>query len=133
MSRPEARSLGPGSQGASIVPAFQPRPPAAGESCSVSSAPTSSSHDAAGLEDGDAVAELDHLLGVGGDQKDRAALLAQVHPDALDLGPCPDVDPARRIDQKEHVGLGGEPARDLNLLLVAAAEACRPPHRSREP
>ena len=47
---------------------------------------------------------------------------AELGPDALDLAPRADIDAARRVDHDEDARIGGEPARDLHLLLVAAGQ-----------
>ena len=81
-------------------------------------------------QDDRTVASLDDFLGFRRNQKDRRSLTRQLCPDALDLGPGSDVDAARRVDQQQDAGVGGKPARDLNLLLIAPAERSDRPSMS---
>ncbi len=43
-------------------------------------------------------------------------------PDLRDLGSRADIDAARRVDEQQDAHARGQPARDLHLLLVAAAQ-----------
>ena len=70
----------------------------------------------------DAVADVDQFLGVGRGEQDRVPPLAEIRPDALDLAPRADVDAARRVDHDQDASVGGQPAGDLHLLLVAAGK-----------
>ena len=74
----------------------------------------------------DAVGEWDSLIDVVGDEDDRLFLRL---PDLQELAPhgeaCDGVKRAERLVEKEHVGIDGEGARDLQPLLHAARELGR--------
>ena len=89
---------------------------------SLRSPPSTVAGDAAAAQHERAVADFDDLLGIRRDQQDRAARIGQFGPDALDLGARADIDAARRVDQQQDADAGGQPARHLHLLLVAAAQ-----------
>src|SRR3954453_1749675 len=73
-------------------------------------------------EHGDAVGALDHLLELGGDHQHTQALLGQLADQALDLGLRPHVDAAGGLVEDRELRVGGEPAGEQPLLLVAARE-----------
>src|SRR5262245_29825563 len=66
------------------------------------------------------VTDINQFLQIGRGNKDGAALAGETRPDALNLGARCDVDPTRRIDQDQDARIGGQPARHLHLLLIAA-------------
>ena len=78
--------------------------------------------EAAVAHDEDPVGHADHLRQLAGDHEDRDALLRQ-HPHQLvDRVLRAHVDAARRLVHQHDLGLGGEPAGEHDLLLVAAGE-----------
>src|SRR5690606_7715019 len=77
-------------------------------------------YDAAAIEDEGAMADLRHLLEVGGDDDHREALVEGARDQVVDLRLRADVDAGGRILGDEEPPPGGEPSADHHLLLVAA-------------
>ena len=78
--------------------------------------------DLAIAHDEDAVAEADRLLESVGSQNDREALTGEGANEFVDLLLRADVEAARRVIEDEDSGLGVQPFRQNDLLLVAAGE-----------
>ena len=70
----------------------------------------------------DPIAHAQDLRQLRADHQDGDALLRELvdHPVDLDLGA--DVDPARRLVKDQHLGLGGQPFAQHDLLLRAAGQ-----------
>ena len=62
------------------------------------------------------------LVELGRNHQQRQAVVAQFADQADDLGVGADVDAAGRLVENEEARLGGEPAREERLLLIAAGE-----------
>ena len=96
------------------------------QSCSTRSSLASAAGKFAGdptvLHAHDAVGEPEDLGQLGRDQQDPDPLLRQRLDQRVDLGLGADVDAPRRLVEDQHLGLGGEPAGEHDLLLVAARE-----------
>ena len=71
----------------------------------------------------DAVADELHLLELGGVEEHRLALGGELAQQAVDLLLGAHVDAAGRVEAEDGAGVGGDPAGDGHLLLVAAGEA----------
>ena len=78
--------------------------------------------EAALAHDEDAVAHAEDLGELGGDHDDGDPLLGELGDQGVDLGLGADVDAAGGFVEDENLRLGGEPAGDDDLLLVAAGE-----------
>lgn len=78
--------------------------------------------EAAGGEDGDAVAEHHEFVEVGGDDEHGFALGGEVGEEAVDFEASADVDAAGGFVEDEDIAIAEEPAGYDDLLLVAAAE-----------
>src|SRR3954452_9919569 len=76
--------------------------------------------DVALAEDEDTVHQLDVLVDLGREHHDRDALAGEVEQQVIEVALGPDVDAARRVVEQQHLGVGGQPARYDDLLLVAA-------------
>ena len=74
-------------------------------------------------DDDGAVADQLHLLQFRGVEQDRLALLGQLAQQPVDFLLGANVDAARRIEAQDGPRIGGDPARDRHLLLVAAGQA----------
>ena len=79
--------------------------------------------------DGDAVAQheyavraLDDLLQFRGDHQHAEPEIGEFADEFLDLRLGADIDAARRLVEDEQLRVGAEPAREQNLLLIAAAQ-----------
>ena len=93
--------------------------------CSVQSAPCDDAGQAAFVQDGDAVAQVEDLLHVAADHHDRHAVVGQAAQQPVDLRFGADVDAARRLVDDQHLRPEREPFRQHHLLLVAAAQGGR--------
>ena len=82
-------------------------------------------HDLALEEDRDAVGELQHLVEVGGDEKDRAPSVALGDDLVVDELRGSNVQAARGVDRHEELGVGVELTGEDDLLLVAAGQRAR--------
>ena len=69
-----------------------------------------------------AVADERELGELAREQEDRGAVLGEPAQERVDLALRADVDAARRVEAEQRAEAGGEPARDRDLLLVAARE-----------
>src|SRR4051794_6375595 len=78
--------------------------------------------DGALAEDEDAIHELDVLVDLGGEHHDGDALAGEVEQQVIEVALGADVDPARRVVEQQHLGVGGQPASHDDLLLVAARQ-----------
>ena len=67
-------------------------------------------------------AEPQHLLELGRDEQHGDAVVAERQHEPLHLGLRADVDPACRLVEDQQARLGEQPAREQDLLLVAAAQ-----------
>src|SRR5579885_2363307 len=74
------------------------------------------------IEHKNAVGAAQQLGQLGADQDHPLALSCQLVDDAVDVFLGADVDAARRIVEKQHVGTQQEPPRQQRFLLIAAAE-----------
>ena len=70
----------------------------------------------------DAVGQLRQLERVGRGEEDGGAGAGDLAQPAVDLGLGADVDAARRVVEQQQLGIGGQPAGDQRLLLVAAGQ-----------
>src|SRR5579883_860070 len=77
---------------------------------------------AAGVEYGDAVGHAEDFGELGGNHEDRDAFLGEVNHQTVDLGFGADVDALGWFVEDQDGGANGEPARERDLLLVAAGE-----------
>ena len=76
------------------------------------------------------LAEPDQLLHLGGDHDARPMPVGgQLGDQAVDLGLGADVDAARGLVEQQDAALAQQPARQHDLLLVAAGELARDPVR----
>ena len=84
--------------------------------------------DSADVQDGDAVAHLDRLLDVVGDEHHRLAHLF-VEPQELVLEPHArhGIDGAERLVHQDHSGSAASARRHADALALAAGELCRVP------
>jgi len=78
--------------------------------------------DAAAAHHEDAVGEAEELGELGGDEQDALACGGEFAQEGVDFGLGADVDAARGFVDDEQARVGEEPARDEELLLVAAGE-----------
>ena len=79
--------------------------------------------DLALAHDEDARADADQLLELGRDRRARRArALREVGDQPVDLGLGRDVDAARGLVEQQHAALAQQPAREHDLLLVAARQ-----------
>ena len=91
-------------------------------SCSVAAFAVDLGDDLALAHDEDAGADADELLELGRDDEDAQARLREVGDEPVDLGLRRDVDAARGLVEQQHAALVQQPAREHDLLLVAARE-----------
>ena len=70
----------------------------------------------------DPIRQAEHLDELGGDDDDGRAVVGERAHQRVDLLLRPDVDPARRLVEDQHLGVEGEPLGEHDLLLVAARE-----------
>ena len=80
-------------------------------------------HDPAAEDDDRPVADELDLLELGGVEEDRRAGLRQLAQQSVDLALGADVDAAGRVEAEHRPDAAGDPARDGDLLLVAARQA----------
>ena len=83
------------------------------------------------VHDADAVADAEQLGHLRGDHHDALAGLRQLVDDTVDLVFGADVDAAGRLVEDQDLGVGHQPFRQHDLLLVAAGEVGRSPDRRR--
>ena len=74
------------------------------------------------MHDGDAVADIQHLLHIAADHEDDGAAVGEGAHEAVDLGLGTDIDAAGGFVQDHDARVHGEPFAEDDLLLVAAAE-----------
>src|SRR5260221_6800415 len=86
-------------------------------------------HDRALLHDDDAVGEGEHGLGLGRDDDDADALIAQPAHDLDHVVLGADIHAARRLAQHAHLRRIGQPVGQPDLLLVAARQRAQQPLR----
>src|SRR5581483_10817705 len=70
-----------------------------------------------------AIAQLGRFREIGRDDDDRRARVGEVLQDPVNLGARPDIDTACRLVYDQHFEFAQEPARENDLLLIAAREA----------
>ena len=78
--------------------------------------------DAARAHDEDAVAEREHFRQLGTDEQNGAALRREAHDNLADLRLGADIDALGRLVENQQLGVAGKPARDDDLLLIAARQ-----------
>ena len=78
--------------------------------------------DPAAVEHDRAVADAGDLLDVGGEHEHGEAAVGERAELEIDLAPRADVDAARRLLEDQELDAVDQPARDADLLLVAAGE-----------
>ena len=76
--------------------------------------------DCATAHDGDAVAHAEDFGEVGGNHQHCHALSGETANEFVDFGFCADVHTLSRLVQYENFGVGCEPARESDFLLIAA-------------
>ena len=73
-------------------------------------------------EDQDAVREVHELVDLAGEDHDAHAFGAEPVQDCVDLPLGPDVNPSGGVIEQQDLGVGGKPAGQQHLLLVAAGQ-----------
>ena len=96
---------------------------------SLASARVSAPDDAPGAQHDDARRQGEQLRHLARDQEDGAPVRGQPVDEGVDLRLGADVHAARRLVQDEDPALRGQPAREHDLLLVAARQAHAPGNR----